>query len=283
MDLSLGLDSSHVLVTGGNGHIGRSIVQAFLAAGALVTSIDLHPSSKHELSLDEAARFQYFCGDITHEGIMTSVFEMAADTFGVVQCCVALASLDLSVLPHHESLADMPVEQWRETHKVNVEGTFLTARTWLRQLRKFDLATRDHNSERSILQNVSLIIIGSESGTFGERSNADYASGKSAVQHGLVRSLAPDAARVWPGARVNAVAPGPVDTAQFKIECAENPEQLYLDAQATVALKRPVPVEDVSKSVLFLASENWSASVTGQVIAVDSGKTGKVFWGKDDV
>ncbi len=33
--------------------------------------------------------------------------------------------------------------------------------------------------------------------------------------------------------RVNAVAPGPVDTVQFKRECAENPEQLWLDAQAT--------------------------------------------------
>lgn len=34
-------------------------------------------------------------------------------------------------------------------------------------------------------------------------------------------------------ARVNAVAPGPVDTEQFRKECQENPEQLYLDAQAT--------------------------------------------------
>jgi len=33
--------------------------------------------------------------------------------------------------------------------------------------------------------------------------------------------------------RVNAVAPGPVDTAQFRKECAENPDQLWLDAQAT--------------------------------------------------
>jgi NAD(P)-dependent dehydrogenase (short-subunit alcohol dehydrogenase family) len=115
-----------------------------------------------------------------------------------VACCIALASLDLSVLPHHESLADMDVEQWRRTQRINVEGTFLTARTWLRSLR--DLAASAKAGEKS-MENVSLIIVGSESGHFGERGNADYASGKSAVQGGLLRSLMGDVARIWPGAR----------------------------------------------------------------------------------
>lgn len=83
------------------------------------------------------------------------------------------------------------------------------------------------------MKNVGLIIVGSESGTFGERGNADYAAGKSAVQGGLMRSLMGDVTRIWPGARVNTVAPGPVDTAQFRKECKENPNQYYLDAQAT--------------------------------------------------
>lgn len=122
----------------------------------------------------------------------------------------------------------MEVEQWRRTHKINVEGTFLTARAWLRQLREHAKIDKDRE-----LKNVSLIIVGSESGHFGERGNADYASGKSAVQGGLLRSLMADVARIWPGARVNAVAPGPVDTLQFKKECTQNPDQLYLDAQAT--------------------------------------------------
>ncbi|KAE9380505.1 NAD(P)-binding protein [Stipitochalara longipes BDJ] len=171
----------------------------------------------------------------------------------------------------------MDVEQWRRTQRVNVEGTFLTARTWLRQLREYSLAGRKEE-----FRNVGLIIVGSESGHFGERSNADYASGKSAVQFGLVRSLMGDVNRVWEGARVNAVAPGPVDTVQFRKECAENPNQFWLDAEATTALKKPVPPEAVAKSILFLASENWSGSITGQVLNVDSGKQGKVMWMKED-
>jgi NAD(P)-dependent dehydrogenase (short-subunit alcohol dehydrogenase family) len=90
----------------------------------------------------------------------------------------------------------MDVEQWRRTHRVNVEGTFLTARTWLRQLRE-----HSQTDKKAELKNVGLIIVGSESGHFGERSNAEYASGKSAVQFGLVKSMMGDVARVWPGAR----------------------------------------------------------------------------------
>lgn len=48
------------------------------------------------------------------------------------------------------------------------------------------------------------------------------------------------------------------------------------------ALKKPVPPESVAKSVLFLASENWSGSITGQVLNIDSGKQGKVMWTKDE-
>lgn len=80
------------------------------------------------------------------------------------------------------------------------------------------------------------------------------------------------------GDRVNAVAPGPVNTAQFKRECEADPDQMWRDAQATVALKAPVPSGAVARSILFLASETWSGNITGQVLNVDSGKQGKVMW-----
>jgi enoyl-[acyl-carrier-protein] reductase (NADH) len=58
---------------------------------------------------------------------------------------------------------------------------------------------------------------------------------------------------------------------------------MWEEAQATVALKRPVPMEGVARSVLFLASERWSGSITGQVLHVDPGKSGKVHWSKDEL
>ncbi|KAL8832816.1 MAG: hypothetical protein Q9170_004738 [Blastenia crenularia] len=293
VDLSLRLERTHVVVTGGSGYIGGAVVKAFLQAGAYVSLFDIVPptdkTTLHHLHL------KFHIVDVSSEEQLTNAFEAARRDFGVVQCCVALASLDLSALPHHESIMDMPVEQWRRTHRVNVEGTFLTAKTWLRQIKGTSADTT----------NVGLIIVGSESGHFGERMNADYASGKSAVQLGMVQSLKGDVVRVFPRARVNAVAPGPVNTEQFQRECRQNPDQYWLDAQATyvqpvlplcqstvqvtsntsldrTALAKPVPPAAVAKSVLFLASEAWSGYITGQIVNVDCGKLGKVMWMKQE-
>ena len=56
---------------------------------------------------------------------------------------------------------------------------------------------------------------------------AAYAAGKSAVQVGLLHSLAQDAPRLFSRARVNAVAPGPVDTARFKEETERYGKEWY--------------------------------------------------------
>ena len=192
MDLSLQLEDTHVLITGGTGFIGSSTVAAFLSAGARVSSLDLRPPPHTDNS-----NFHYVSCDISSEESLNAAFHKAVEKFGPVATCIALASLDLSVLKHHDSLADMSVGQWRQTHRINVEGTFLTAKAWLRRLREL-VASKE---TVTLKKNVGLIIVGSESGWFGERGNADYAAGKSAVQVGLLKSLVGDVSRIWPGAR----------------------------------------------------------------------------------
>jgi NAD(P)-dependent dehydrogenase (short-subunit alcohol dehydrogenase family) len=276
MDLSLGLEGTHVLVTGGAGHIGKTVVTAFLSAGAKVSSLDIaYPQGKQGQSTNRNLRELH--ADTSSEASLETAWQLAIAVFGPVETCVALAALDLSVLPHVETAADMSMEQFRRTLDVNVIGTFAVAREWLRGLRMHKAIKFPRQ-----LRNVSLIIIGSESGHWGERGNPDYGTSKAAVQYGLLQSLRQDVPRVYEGARVNAVAPGPVNTPRFPQECREHPGQFYNDCVGTTALKKPVEMEQVAKSIVFLASDKWSSSIHGQIVNVDSGKLGKIVWEKGE-
>lgn len=266
-DTGLGLEGSHVLVTGSSGAIGSIVVTAFLSAGAYVSAFDLKPP-QHPV---EHVRLRSYQVDITNEASIEEAMEMARSSFGVISTCIAVAGLDLSFAPHH-SLADMPLQDWQRIMQVNVDGTFLTCRAWLRGIRGF---ATPHT------KNISAVVFGSEAGRFGVPSCAAYAASKAAIQVGLVKSLARDAVSIDPRCRVNAVAPGPVDTRQFREECANDPTALWREAQATVAQKKPVAVESVARVCLFLASDNFAGNITGQVLPVDSGKSGTLFWLSD--
>jgi NAD(P)-dependent dehydrogenase (short-subunit alcohol dehydrogenase family) len=244
------------------------VVAGFLSAGAKVTALDINAVKLNNLG-NHSNLNKDIC-DITSGSQLEECFERARGRFGVVACCVALASLDYSVLKHVPSSCDMTPEQFQRTLNINVFGTFLTSRTWLRHIRAHAIP--------GVTRNVSLILTGSESGHYGERTNPDYAAGKAAVQYGLLPSLKADVPRIFPDGRVNVIAPGPVDTPQFKIECAADALQLWKDSQATSASGKPIPEKAVAKGILFLASENLSGSITGHILDVNGGKYGKLMW-----
>jgi NAD(P)-dependent dehydrogenase (short-subunit alcohol dehydrogenase family) len=229
VDLGLGLDQRSVVITGGAGLIGMVVVDHFLAAGSKVSSLDIAYPKDGSFKPDPARpTFAAIHCDVSSEESVQQAFAMATQAHGPAEICIALASLDLSVLKP-AAFADASVSQLQRVLNVNVAGTWLTARAWFQGLRQA-------KEDGIALQHPNLIIIGSESGHFGERANAEYSLAKSAVQGGLLMSLKAEAPKVWRGARVNVVAPGPVETDRWHEECKQNPDQLYLEAQATVIL-----------------------------------------------
>lgn len=284
-DLGLGLEDTHVVVTGGAGLIGSVVVSAFLSAGARVSSLDInHPrkaqSDDNNKSSNAAENklARIHC-DITDQASMEQAWTEATTGFGVVETCIALASLDLSVLPQTDSICDMDPGTWGRVITTNIGGTFATAQLWLCGIRKH---MQSHTEAQ--LKNPGLILIGSEAGHFGVRTQAAYAASKSAVQYGLLQSLRADTPKICPRARANAVAPGPVETERFYDETGgPGTREWWTECEATTALKKPVPVESVARCVLFLASERWSSNVHGQVMNVDSGKQGALMWDHKEV
>jgi NAD(P)-dependent dehydrogenase (short-subunit alcohol dehydrogenase family) len=230
LDLGLGLDNRSVVVTGGAGLIGRVVVDHFLAAGAKVSSLDIvYPKDGSSKPGPAHPMLRAIHCDVSSEESVQQAFANAIQAHGPVEICIALASLDLSVLKP-SAFAEASLGQLQRVLDVNVKGTWLTARAWFQGLQK---AKQD---DVDALQHPNLIIIGSESGHFGERSNVEYALAKSAVQGGMLMSLRAEAPKVWRGARVNVVAPGPVETDRWHEECKQNPGQRYLEAQATVIM-----------------------------------------------
>ena len=116
IDVGLGLQGTPVLVTGAGGMIGSCVVAAFLSAGANVTCWDIDEAKSANLRSDPekwipSDTLAHSCRtevvDVSHEGAVDTALDSANCGFGYTRCYVALAAQDLSVLQHHESIADI--------------------------------------------------------------------------------------------------------------------------------------------------------------------------------
>ncbi|KAK2773899.1 short-chain dehydrogenase reductase sdr [Colletotrichum kahawae] len=185
MDLGLDLEGTTVVVTGAGGQIGQVIVDAFLTAGCFVVGLDIDDT---KFKMQDKNLLWLKC-DTTDEKSVFDAWASVAIRFGSwPTVCVCAAALDLSFVKHHATITEMSAEQFRKTLDVNVTGTFITAKAWLSCIPRVDeLSLVNSNAGK----NLSLIIIGSEAGIMGVPGNPDYAASKSAVQYGLMLSLAP--------------------------------------------------------------------------------------------
>jgi len=120
----------------------------------------------------------------------------------------------------------MPSSLWDRTYAVNVRGTFLTIKHFLKSIETAQLATGEE------VRNVSVVVTGSECGVFGQAGHVEYASGKAGLQYGLVKTVKNEIVRLNKYARINAVAPGWVDTKLIEGRL-NDPEEMWREAEAT--------------------------------------------------
>ncbi|KAF2461679.1 polysaccharide deacetylase [Lineolata rhizophorae] len=268
----LGIEGLHVFVTGAAGGIGHAIVEEFLAQGCKVSGHDLRPPTAPSTDLN----LHYIQGDISSEPSVASAIAAAHSRFGPIHILAANAGIT------DESAAypiwELPLDLWEKTYATNVRGTFLTVKHFLARA----AADKDEAGGGGEPPHLAVVLTGSECGKFGQAGHAEYASGKAGLQYGLVRSVKNEVVKLNARARVNAVAPGWVDTPLIEGRL-DDPREMYTEAQATVPLAKIAKPADVARAVVFLSSHRAAGHISGECISVDGGMEGRLVWRDDEL
>ncbi|EGU89418.1 hypothetical protein FOXB_00042 [Fusarium oxysporum f. sp. conglutinans Fo5176] len=267
----LGLESCHVFVTGAAGGVGGAVVKEFLANGCRVTSFDRNPLDIEALSISEEqkSRLHHVSGDLRTESSIAQAFEEASSKLGPVQILIANAGITDETI--HPSIWDIDTERWDAVYSVNVRGTFLTIKHFLRSVKQ---AQEVSGKE---LDNVAIVVTGSETGVFGQAGHAEYASGKAGLQYGLVKTVKNEIVKLNSKGRINAVAPGWINTSLIG-DRLDDPKERWAEAEATVSLRKIAEPSDAARCMAFLASHRAAGHITGQCISVDGGQEGRLLW-----
>jgi ketoreductase RED2 len=239
----MALDGKVALVTGSSSGIGAAVARAFTAAGARVVVNSSTSIAAGEALAADLPGAIYVQGDIADEAQAAALVARATDEMGRLDILVNNAGTT-RVIPHHD-LAAVTAEDWQRILGVNIVGTWNVTRAATPALRASGSG--------------SVINVSSLAGVRPAGSSIPYAVSKAGLNHLTVLL----ANVLGPEIRVNAVAPGLVDT-----PWTEDWDAVREMVKATAPLRRTGTPEDMAEACLFLATSTYT---TGQVIVVDGG------------
>jgi NAD(P)-dependent dehydrogenase (short-subunit alcohol dehydrogenase family) len=241
-----------VLITGALTGIGRATALAFGREGARIVVSgrrdDAGVSLVKELR-ELGAEAGFVRADVRHEDDVQTLVRHTVERFGRLDVAVNNAGTEGKSGP----ITEQSPESYAATFDTNVLGTILSLK---------------HEMRVMLSQGHGHIV--NLSSTFGSRGAAGasmYVASKHAVE-GLTKAAALEGAAA--GVRVNAVAPGPVETGMLK-RVAGGADKIAAMAAAVPARRLGTP-EDIAATIVFLASDK-ANFITGQIIGVNGGKT----------
>lgn len=236
-------DQRIVLVIGGGQGIGKAMAERFASAGDRVVVADLDAGNAGAVA--DAIGGWASRVDVTDEASVIALFDDLIAREGRVDVVATAAG----IFQFGAGIADVALADWEHVLRVNLTGAFLCTREAARRM-------KPHSG-------ASVVIISSGAATIASQNQVAYNSSKAGLAH-FTHSAAIDLCDV--GIRVNAVAPGPVEspmTAKFTPE-----RRAYMEAG--VPLGRFASAAEVAGAAYFLASAD-AAYITGEIVAVDGG------------
>ena len=241
-----------VLITGALTGIGRATALAFGREGARVVVSGRREEIGQALANQlraTGAEAEFIRADVRHEDDVRALVDNTVARFGRLDVAVNNAGTEGAAGPVTEQSA----ESYASTFDTNVLGTLLSMK---------------HEMRVMLAQGSgSIVNLSSTMGQRGAPNASLYTASKHAVE-GLTKSAALEGAAS--GVRVNAVAPGPVETEMLNRFTGSAERKAA--TVGGVPLKRAGTPEEIADAILFLASDK-ATFITGQIINVNGGKT----------
>ena len=244
-----------VLITGALTGIGRATAFAFAREGKQIVVSGRHEDKGQALAAELRAigtgtQAEFIRADVRFEDDVRHLVEQTVERFGRIDVAVNNAGTEGEIAP----LVEQSTANYEATFAVNVLGTLLSIKHQMRIMLKQGAG--------------SIINLSSIAGQVGFAGAATYSASKHAVE-GLTKSAALEGAAA--GVRVNAVAPGPVETSMLD-RFVGGSEEAKKGLLGSVPAQRSASPDEIAETILFLASDK-ARYLTGQRIAVDGAYT----------